>query len=95
MKDQLIEASEFCKHHQVEFAFISSLERSGLVKITTIENTSFLNTGELTEVERLARMHYDLDINLSGIEAILHLLERLETMQKEILILKNKLSIYE
>jgi hypothetical protein len=36
-------------------------------------------------------MHYDLNINVEGIEAITHLLARVEKMQQEIISLKNKI----
>jgi hypothetical protein len=37
------------------------------------------------------RLHYDLDINIEGIETINHLLEKIEEMQREIAHLKNKI----
>jgi hypothetical protein len=36
-------------------------------------------------------MHYDLEINIEGIETIHYLLEKIEEMQKEIVNLRNKL----
>jgi hypothetical protein len=41
------------------------------------------------------RLHYDLDINLEGIEAITYLLNRVKNMQAEIIALKNRLRLYE
>ena len=40
-------------------------------------------------------MYYDLSINIEGIDAIQHLLERIKQLQKEVDILKNKLKLYE
>jgi len=50
---------------------------------------------ELQTLEKLIRMHYELDINMQGIEAINFLLERVQNMQQEITYLKSKLNIYE
>ena len=50
---------------------------------------------QLPRLERLARMHYDLDINLEGIEAISHLLERVERMQHDLRALQEWLHLYE
>jgi hypothetical protein len=50
---------------------------------------------QLTELEKLVRLRYELDINLEGIDAIIHLLKKLQGMQDEIIILKNKLRLYE
>ena len=48
---------------------------------------------ELPDVERYSRMYYDLSINIEGIDAIHHLLERMEEMQQEIYSLHNKLRL--
>ena len=46
-------------------------------------------------LEQLARMRFDLDINLEGIEAISHLLERVDRMQREMRALQERLRVYE
>ena len=48
---------------------------------------------QLPDVERYSRMYYDLSINIEGIDAIHHLLERMEEMQQEIYSLHNKLRL--
>ncbi|MEP6595672.1 MAG: chaperone modulator CbpM [Ginsengibacter sp.] len=91
----LISAEEFCTHHKVEYSFISSLQEFGLIEITTLEQGRFIEAQSLTELEKFARLHYDLEINLEGIEAITYLLEKIKSQQHEINLLKNKLSLYE
>jgi hypothetical protein len=49
----------------------------------------------LQKLEKMVRLHHDLDINIAGIEAIAHLLERLEYLQDEMRTLKNRLRLYE
>ncbi|MEO9021775.1 MAG: chaperone modulator CbpM [Ginsengibacter sp.] len=88
--DELIPAKDFCIYHNIEYSFISSLQNSGLISITSVEKTSFISTDEIQKLEKFVRLHYDLDINLEGIEAINHLLEKIEDMQKEILQLRNR-----
>ncbi len=45
---------------------------------------------------RIIRLYYELDINLEGIEAIIHLLQRIDThQQEEIIALRNRLRLYE
>ena len=92
---QLISADDFCVHHQVEYSFINSLEQFGLIEITTIEENRFINTDSLSELEKFVRLHYDLDINMEGIEAITYLLEKVKGLQNEINYLRNKLNLYE
>ena len=40
-------------------------------------------------------MYYDLSINLEGIDAIHHLLKRVEQLQAEVFRLKKRLHLYE
>lgn len=95
MPEHLISTDEFCTHYHVEYSFINSLQQHGLIEITTIDEHSFIDHEHLKNVERLVRLHYDLDINLEGIEAITYLLNRVKNMQEEIITLKNRLRLYE
>ena len=95
MPEHLISTDEFCTHYKVEYSFISSLQQHGLIEVTTINEHSFIDHDHLKNMERLVRLHYDLDINMEGIEAITYLLNRVKNMQAEIIDLKNKLSRYE
>ena len=49
---------------------------------------------ELPNVERYSRMYYDLSINMEGIDAIHHLLERMEDMRHEMRSLRKQLLLY-
>ena len=91
----MVSASEFCTSHNVEISFLYSLSESGLLEITNVEETVFINQEQLPELEKLVRLHYDMDINLEGIEAIHHLLQQMKTMQDEMSVLKKKLGLYE
>lgn len=91
----LISAEEFCIHHHVEYSFINSLQQFGLIEVKTIEENRFIDSEELSELEKFVRLYYDLDINLEGIEAITYLLEKVKSLQDEVNALRNKLSMYE
>ena len=93
--EDLIAASDFCSNYNVEYSFITSLHQFGLIQVTTIEDQGFIPLNELQKLEKLSRLHYDLDINLEGIEAITYLLDRLETLQSELAGLQNRLRLYE
>ncbi len=90
-----ISTDEFCALYNVEYSFVSSLQQSGLIEITTLEERGFIPTSQLVELEKYVRLHDELDINLEGIEAINHLLQRIRTMQDEIASLKTRLRLYE
>ena len=91
----LIAINEFCVNHNIEISFISSLQQNGLIEITTIKETGFIDAGQLQQLEKIVRFYYELDINLEGIETITHLLRRMTSMQDEMIALKNRLRLYE
>lgn len=91
----LITTTDFCVYHQLEHTFITDLQEAGLVQITTVNNKPHIPESELHKLERMIRLHNELDINIAGIEAITHLLERIEDIQEEMRVLKNSLKAYE
>ncbi|MFZ4547021.1 MAG: chaperone modulator CbpM, partial [Bacteroidales bacterium] len=64
--EYLVSVDEFCANHNIEISFISSLQQNGLLEITTIEQTGFIEVGQLPQVEKFIRFFYDLDINIEG-----------------------------
>ena len=93
--ENLIAVKQFCIYHEVDDSFISELQQAGLVEIKEINHDCYIPQNELQKVERLIRLHNELEINTAGIEAISHLLERLETIQEEMRLLRNKITAYE
>ena len=91
----LIPVKTFCVHHNIEHSFIHTLQRFGLVEIITREDDAFIRARQLNDIERFVRLHRELDINPEGIDAIIHLLQRVKKMQQEITTLQNRLSRYE
>lgn len=91
---ELISAEEFCAHYHVEMQFIHSLQEYGLIELITKEGGEFLQPERLNELEKIVHLHYDLDVNVEGIDVILHLLKQLETAQQEAKELKNQLKFY-
>jgi hypothetical protein len=95
IKEQLVPVSDFCRNHEIELSFISSLQQTGLIEITTIGEAAFIDTIQMRQLEEVVRFFFELEINLEGIETITHLLKRINAMQMEITGLKNRLRLYE
>lgn len=93
--EYLIALDEFCVNHGIEISFISSLHQTGLIKITAVKETYYIEADQLQQLEKIVRLYFDLNINLEGIETITHLLQRINSLQAEIITLKNKLCLYE
>lgn len=92
---ELIAVEVFATHEGVEATFVHALHERGLIRITVVQDRHFLEPDELARVEQLARMHYELDINLEGLEAISHLLDRMDAAQQDLRTLRERLQLYE
>jgi hypothetical protein len=66
-----------------------------LIEITTVKNTEYIAADQLLQLEKFIRFYYEMDINLEGIETINHLLQRINSLQDEIISLRNRLHLYE
>lgn len=85
MERTVITIREYCTYHEpVEPDFIQSLIANGLLRQVDEEKEPAIYFEELSNLERFARLHYDLDINVPGIETIQHLLERMQALQAEL-----------
>jgi hypothetical protein len=90
-RKELIPVKDFCIHHNIQYSFISDLKNSGLISVTSVKRSACIHPDDINKLEKFVRMHYDLEINIEGIETIHYLLEKIEEMQKEIVNLRNKL----
>lgn len=94
-RNRYISIVELCSGHRIDQSFIYSLSELGLVEIITEEETPLVEKDRLAELEKMLRLHYELDINVEGIDAIRNLLQKLTELQEENLFLKNRLKLYE
>ena len=91
----MIVLDEFCTSHKVEVSFVRTLEEHGLIETIIVNETLYIQENELSKLEQIVRLHQELNINSEGADAIINLLKRIENMQNEITVLRNKLSFYE
>ena len=94
MQTELIIVSEYCHKCHIEPSFIALLEEGGLIEVRTEGGEHYLLASQLPDVERYSRMYYDLSINMEGIHAIHHLLERMEIIRREISSLRKQLIVF-
>ena len=90
-----IPVTVICQHYNVEVSFVDTLHEFNLIEFKQIETERYIPVHQLSEIEKVIRMHNELNINAEGLDAVLHLLQKIKGMQKEISLLKGKLSIYE
>ncbi|MEG1684625.1 MAG: chaperone modulator CbpM [Bacteroides sp.] len=94
MRNDLIIISEYCYKCKIDPSFLLMLEENGLIDIYIDNTEKYLLTSQLADLGKYIRLYYDLSINIPGIDAIHHLLAKINSMQDEIHLLKSKLSIY-
>ncbi len=90
--DKNIAIDAFCRYYRIETSFVESLNDSGLIDIQREADTWYVQYSQLAEIEKYIHLHYDLDINLEGLEAISHLLKRIDNLQAEVQLLRNRLN---
>ncbi len=66
-----------------------------MYKRQVLEEDEYLQPEQLPAVEKMIRLHYDLKINLEGIDAIANLLNKIEALQQNLTATQNKLRLYE
>lgn len=91
----LILIEKCCSSLEVEFSFINSLNDFGLIEIIVLENKKYISNEQLKNLERAIHFHYELNINIEGIEVIYNLLKQIDDLQHELIITKNKLSLFD
>ena len=96
MQTDLVIVSEYCQKCHIDPSFIVMLEEGGLIDINVMDDgEKYLLSSQLRDLEQDTRMYYDLSINIEGIEAIHHMLDRMRNLQDEISLLRIRLRLYE
>ena len=94
MDTDFIVIKEYCQKSHIEPSFIISLEEGGLIDVQVIEGERYLPVSQLRELERYTHLDYDLSINIEGIDAIRHILDRMNRLQEEVTQLRRQLQVF-
>jgi hypothetical protein len=90
----LIPIDQLCGVYEIPESFIDDLCSYELVEVIDTDDARYIPQDHIKDIEKLMRLHFDLNINYEGLDVVMHLLERIEELEKEVNYLKNKLSIY-
>ena len=93
--ENFIPLNQLCTYYKVKMSFFTNLNEFGLIEIKTIEQSHFVHKDTASDIEKIIRMHHELEINLEGIDTIFNLLEKIKSLQDELIATKNKLRFYE
>ena len=86
-----ISREELVKIYNVEINFFDNLVDYGLLKVETEDEVRYLIYEDLQVFEKFANLHYDLEINLPGLEVIHHMLQKMDDLNQKNRDLMNKL----
>ncbi|HAV02984.1 MAG TPA: MerR family transcriptional regulator [Chryseobacterium sp.] len=87
-----ISREELVRIYNVEITFFDSLEEAGLLSPVTENEQKYLLYEDLQAFERFTNWHYDLEVNLPGLEVIQHLLQKIEELRSDNLRLHRMMS---
>ncbi|KFF18566.1 chaperone modulator CbpM [Chryseobacterium sp. JM1] len=87
-----ISREELVKIYNIEITFFDELVDIGLLNIETENEVRYLLYEDLPVFERFTNWHYDLEINLPGLEVISDMLRKMEDLKRRNRDLMNKLS---
>ncbi|WP_339815976.1 chaperone modulator CbpM [uncultured Imperialibacter sp.] len=93
--DTHIPIETLCEHYKVETTFFISLGEIGLIEIETIEQAQYVHEDQMNAVEKMIRMHHELDVNIEGIDVVFNLLNKIEALQTELNQVRSRLRLYE
>jgi hypothetical protein len=93
--EELIIVNVFCQECQIESSLIWELEEFGLIETIRQEEVVYLDKNQIVTIEKIIRLHTDLNINKEGIEVILDLLEKVNQLNADVKHLKDRLNLYE
>ncbi len=85
-----ISVDQLCVHYSIETSFVYELDERGLIQLKRSGKQTYIAYEHLTDLEKYMRLHYDLEINMEGIEAINHLLSKIKNLQNELKKLQNE-----
>ena len=80
--EERISKEEIIRLYNIEVSFFNDLVSSGLIQTEVINNTTYLHYDQLSAFERFMNWHYDLEVNMAGLEIIHHLLEQIEALKR-------------
>ncbi len=95
MEKNLIAITTLCSYYEIEFSFIDALHKTGLIQIVIVEQNQFIHHDQIGELEKMIRLHNELNVNIEGLDIIFNLLEKEKRLREELNALKNKLKLYE
>jgi hypothetical protein len=95
IQQHLIPTHTICTQYNIEISFVDALNKMGLIKIEIVEEKQFIHHEQIGDLEKIIRLYNELNVNLEGIDVVFNLLEKEKQLKNELIVLKNRLRLYE
>ena len=93
--EKYIPVLHLCDLYQIEISFFKELNEEGLIELVSRQNSMYVLEEKLYKVERIIRIHRELNVNIQGIDVVLNLLEKVDTLQNKMYSMQSRLRLYE
>ncbi len=93
--ENLILIETLCPHYEIEISFFEELDNHGLISIEKVDNRKFIHQDDISDLEKIIRLHFDLNVNMEGIDIVFNLLQKEQELKAEINNLQNRLKMFE
>jgi hypothetical protein len=89
---KLVLVETLCVHYEIETSFFESLEEIGLIILVRERDEIYVSEEKVAYLEKVLRLQKELNVNLEGIDIILNLLEKVESLQSGLSVAKQRLN---
>ncbi len=90
-----IPVDTLCTHYQIEHSFVMHLSNMELIEVQTIDQAYCIHEEQLGHLERIIRLQQDLNIDLDSLDVVLHLVQKVESLQQELSEARSRLRWFE
>jgi hypothetical protein len=94
-KNNLILVESLCNHYEVELSVFWSLNDVGLIQIETIDDAAFIPETKLSDLDKIVRLHTELNLNWEAIDVVFNLLHQVDDLQIALKSVRQKLETYQ
>ena len=91
--ENLVSLHQFCEFHEIENTLVLALNEHDLIEIFIVDGDSYIHSDSIHLLEKIIRLHHDLSINFEGIDVIVQLIDKINSLQEELMEMKRRLEM--
>ena len=91
--NQFISIKTLCLIHEIEESFVHTLDEYDILHLQRQHEDALLHVDALPLLEKMIRLHKDLNINPEGLQAINELLQKVQDLQQELEMVRRRLDM--